>query len=101
MNENDGAESSRLSRYLEQGLTILPRPRFGPANDSLQFPFLRPSRCANPCIIKTAMIGNSHMTSAWPSMIRYARVGRVPLLHQPIAGSKPTRSHMKAKSFRH
>jgi hypothetical protein len=45
------------------------------------------------------MIGNSRMTSAWPSMIRYARVGRVPLLHQPIAGSKPTRSHMKAKSF--
>jgi hypothetical protein len=47
------------------------------------------------------MIGNSRMTSAWPSMIRYARVGRVPVLHQPIAGSKPTRSPMKAKSFRH
>src|ERR1700730_12707498 len=59
MNENDSAASSRPPRYLEQGLTILPRPRFGPHQYSLQFPFLRPSRCANPCIIETAMIGNS------------------------------------------
>jgi hypothetical protein len=29
------------------------------------------------------------------------RVGRVPLLHQPITGRKPTRSRMKAKSFTH
>src|SRR6202035_2957908 len=46
-------------RYLEQGLRILPRPRCGPRQYSLQFRLLRPSRCANSRIIETAMIGNS------------------------------------------
>jgi hypothetical protein len=112
MNENDGAESSRLSRYLEQGLTILFRLRFGSVSHSLHFPFLRPSRRANPCIIETTMIRNFRTTRINGSLgmreddlgmavdDQIRSVGEVLLLSR-LTGSKPTRSKMEAKSFGH
>jgi hypothetical protein len=111
MNENDGAESSRLSRYLEQGLTILFRLRFGSVTNCILLFFGR-AAAPNPCIIETTIIRNFRTTPINGSLgmreddlgmavdDQIRSVGEVLLLSR-LPGSKPTRSKMEAKSFGH
>src|SRR6201981_4010151 len=47
----------------------------------------------------TGPAGVSRMTSAWPSMIRYAASAGSPCCISRLPGSKPTRSLMNASSF--
>src|SRR6266436_4598397 len=61
---------------------------------------ISPTRTLAPSVATiTGPAGVSRMTSAWPSMIRYAASAGSPCCIKRLPGSKPTRSLMNASSF--
>src|SRR6266446_1602240 len=61
---------------------------------------ISPTKSLAPSVATiTGPAGVSRMTSAWPSMIRYAASAGSPCCIKRLPGSKPTRSLMNASSF--